>query len=517
MFQKRWIVMALLISFGAKAQVSFEEKQNRVEYLEELSKTATSMNIEAWRRELSYERQDLTLKERAKNEANLLAETIKNQIAKAYDASLLTHGDPNQAQVEIREAIEKDLELVDSEIRDELKTLAFETLENVQRGEMSASVDLIKTENMMLNGVRDRAVFLNQEFSFASREGLVDKQMSAPDLSNDANKISYKTKNEILSSLVSDGESTSSITTGAVTLKSTTQTQMESKINLQVKVEFLGVGIGAGPVITFKREYSTLVNIQAAGLNPVLLSDGNFDLSVTNKTGKIQKRIITFACESTLNFETEYAGQGGFSVAGVGASTSIGKKYVNNVNLTSRRIAVPEDIDGKTVTYKYLTDLCHRDFLNARVTNNLTVSGSLNMMMKNVVAGLRFSHPKTKCATDNHCVNWYNKEVLPLVRIGNFPRCVEEGREKYRACALRGLKGQNCAVFDSQGKRISDGMFEFVCDKGLKCVQTQEAGWFKSWDLYQYAKGKCMPADSKTYKSPIPGRSSNVLYVDLTR
>ena len=517
MFDKRWIVMAALFSFGALAEVTYEEKQNRVQYLEELTKSATSMNIEAYRRELGYEKLALSAEQRAAHEANLLAETIKNQIIKTYDASLAESGDENTAMAEVRAAIEKDLLLVDPALHDDLKAIAFDALENVQRGSSHSENDLSNLEKSLIKGVRDRMNFFNEEGD--NELPLAMMNSAAVNSQRDAERKNYNTKNEILSSLVSDGESVRWMSGAGITLKSTAQKRVDTKISLQIKTEFLGVSVEAGPSISFKREYSSQVNLVAEGLNPVLLNDGNFDFymrdranRIIKKGGKDQRRLISFACEVDLDFETDYVGEGGFSFAGVGAKTTIGKKFVNKVNLTSRRILVPEYINNQSVTYRYLTTLCHNDFLNARITNTMTIQGSLNMMMKNVVASLRFSHPKTKCAVDSQCVNWYNQQ-LPLVRSMNFPRCAEESREKFRACVHRGLQGQNCAVFDKTGKRVSDGMFEFTCDKGLKCVQYKEAGWFKGFDIYQYAKGKCMPINPRTYISPM----ARIINVELVR
>jgi hypothetical protein len=115
----------------------------------------------------------------------------------------------------------------------------------------------------------------------------------------------------------------------------------------------------------------------------------------------------------------------------------------------------------------------------------MTVMDSLNIMMKNSVASLRFSHPKMKCLTDDHCLKWAQTEVLALNRVGNAARCVENAAEKFRSCELRGQKGQSCPVFNSAGKHLSSGRGEYTCDAGLKCVTIQDAGIFKS------AQGKC--------------------------
>lgn len=508
MLKKRMIPLLVLVSFSAFG-VSIEEKQNRIEYLESLQEKAPSMDIEAYKRELQYEKLGLSLDERAKAEASRLAEQIKTQISRAYEASLGSKS-PEEAAAEVRDAIIKDSELVNVEMRDEIKELSLKALEDIQLGQVSADENLEAVERSLMKGIQERYDFLNEEAEPMDVVSMtIDPSLPKANKNKDSERKEYASKAELVASLASDKENANWISTGGVTLKSKQLSKREANISMQVKAEFLGVSLSAGPSFTFTREFSTDVQIMAEGMNPVLLPDGNFDFykrdkngKIVKKGGKLEKRFINFYCDAELEFGTQAKTGGGFSVAGVGGGASVEATFSNTVNMTSRRVVVPEYIDGKSVTFSMLAQLCMNDFLRARVTNNMTVGQSLNIMMRNVVASLRYSHPKTKCAKDSHCFNWYNKEIIGLVRIGNYPRCVEETREKFYQCQLRGLKGQNCAVFDKKGKRVSDGMFEFQCDKGLRCVKTQTEGWFTNWELYQYAKGKCMPINPKTYRAP---------------
>lgn len=506
--KKRIIPLLVLMSFSAFG-VSIEEKQNRIEYLESLQDKAPSMDIEAYKRELQYEKLGLSLEERAKAEASRLAEQIKTQISRAYEASLGSKS-PEDAAAEVRDAIIKDAELLSVETREEIKELSLKALEEIQEGRVSADENLAEVEKSLMKGIQERYDFLNEEAEDMPMSAMtIDPSLPKANRNKDAERKEYASKAELVASLASDKENASWISTGGVTLKSKQLTKREANISMQVKAEFLGVSLSAGPSFAFTREFSTDVQVMAEGMNPVLLPDGNFDFYKRDKNGKVlmkggkqEKRFINFYCDAELEFGTEAKAGGGFSVAGVGGGVSVESTFSNTVSMTSRRVLVPEYIDGKSVTFSMLSQICMNDFLRARITNNMTVAQSLNIMMKNVVASLRFSHPKTKCAKDSHCFNWYNKEIIGLARIGNYPRCVEESREKFYQCQLRGLKGQNCAVFDAKGKRISDGMFEFQCDKGLRCVKVQDAGWFTNWELYQYAKGKCMPINARTYRAP---------------
>ena len=506
MLKPHWLLMVSLFSFSSLAQVSFEEKKNRVEFLEELGAKAQSMNIEAYRRELNYEKNNLPLDERAERESSLLAEKISLQVQKAIEAAMEDKSF-EEASEEVKAAIEKDLELVAPELRDELRAISLQTIENFNRGVNQPVTDLTNLNEIMFKGVQERANYLNVP---GEDMGLVSSLERDSRPSDKNHPTEYATKAELVESLVSDLESSRWVSTSNLTIKTDEMTKTDSRVSLQIKVEFLGVAVEAGPTIAFRREYKTNATIMAEGLAPALLPDGNFDFVKKDKlgraikeNGKFKRRFFSFACDASLDFSSDYTGSGGFSMAGMGGGTSVTKTISQSVSLTSRRIEVPEYIDGKSATLKYLSQICHNDFLKAKATNTLTIADSLNVMMKNVISGLRFSHPKTKCAVDTHCYKWFNNEVIALARIKNFPRCVEERREKFRACELRGLQGQNCAVFDAQGKRLSDGMFEFTCDVGLKCVKYQQEGWFRNWEIYQYAKGRCMPISPKNYKSPI--------------
>lgn len=503
MLKSRCIPLLALLSFSALADVSFEEKKNRVEYLEELAQVAPAMNIDAFRRELQYEKQNLPLEKRAEKEANDLSQKIQRQVFTSYEAALEKKS-PEEAFEEVKNAIEKDLELIAPDLQDELRELSYTALLNAQKGITNTEVDLTQVERFMMKGVTDRSAFLNEEaetlpaYSMAGDPNAT--QPSTASKSKNAERKNYSKKSELIDSLVSDQENARWLSTSFQTIKSEVVTKAESNVSVQLKVQFLGVDVQAGPVISFSREFNTSVTVNAEALNPVLLSDGNFDFvkrdqfgRVINSGGKPQKRYVNFTCNSDLKFESLYSGGGGFSFVGIGGGVSVAKKYSNTVSLSSRRLMVPESVENKSVTIKYLSLLCHNDFLKAKVTNNMTVADSLNMMMKNVLAGLRFSHPKTRCMTDAHCTKWFNT-LAPAVRVNNVARCVEDNKEKFRSCEIRGRKEQSCSVYDSKGQRVSEGKGEYKCDTGLRCLKIQNDGWLQGWSLYQYAKGKCVSA-----------------------
>lgn len=504
MLSTSWIVALVLVSGSALAHVSLEEKEKRVEFIEKLSEDVPMMNIEVYRRDLKYEKQELSLDLRARNEANILAERVKTQISDMYQATLKETGSEEQATSAVMLSIEEDLSLVAQDLKDEIKSLSLQALDEAKKGSLSQEMDLRNLEKELLTGVEHRAEYLNRNEPDSAIVGF------APSVNpnKDSEKSNYKNKEEVLKSLVSSRENARWISTNGMSIESSRNTSSGLDISYRLSVEFLGTAIDAGPMISFSRDYTSRGVVNTEGLTPVLLPDGNFDFykrdqngKITKKGGNDEKRFVSFYCETELSFSTEYKGSGGFKVVGVGANASLSKSYKNKVNLSSRRIVVPEYVGGKTFTLTDISNLCHSGFLNTKLTPAMTVKESLNIMMKNVISSIRFSHPNTKCLTDKQCGTWFAKNMQALVRNTAYPRCAEEPREKFRACVVRGLKGTKCPVYRGK-KLVSDGMFEYACDTGLKCVQTLQEGWFKNYELYQYAKGVCMPINAKTYKRP---------------
>lgn len=492
----RLAILSLIFSLSATAGVSIKEKENRVNFIESIGQVAPSVSIEAYKRELGYEREGLSFEERARKEANLLAEKIKKQIALSYEAALEKKNDPEAAYNEIRTAIQKDLTLAAPEFRAELESLSLEALDQiVSGGSISQEIKLEKVEEILLKSVEARSNYLSTPDAVGIHNGSAFNLNGL--LENGLLQLDYNSKQDLLDALVSNDESTRWVSTANSSIKSAEISENAARISLQVKIEFLGVSLEAGPRISFKRKYNTFATVMAEGLSPAVLPNGKFNYLKPNK----ERRFLAFFCDASLEFETEYSGGGGFKVAGIGAEGNVSKTYKNTVTLTSRRILVPERVGNHNVNLNFLSEICHRNFLNSRIDSSTTVADSLNIMMKSSLESLRYTHPDTKCARDNHCYNWYNNEVLAMVKLNTYPRCVESQDGMSRLCALRGLEGQNCTV-KKNGKRVSGGMFEYVCDQGLKCVQIQKEGWFTNGELYQPAKGRCMPINSRTYKSP---------------
>jgi len=494
------------LSFSSLA-VTMEEKEMRIEALRSLENAEVKVDLHSFEREINYDKRGLNLGQRAKEEVSLMASQIRSQISLAFSEILDTGINFEEAKEILKEKIINDLEMADDSIKEELTNFSLKTLELMDENSLSEQVELPNLEARMLVQVKERNEYLNKELSSSKTPSSNDKR-------------EYAKKSDLIEALVSEEPSVRYVSTSNQTIQTAQATTTDSHVSLQVKIEFLGATLSAGPQITFRKNFKTSATILADGLYPVMYNDGNFDFvkrdasgKAIKERGKEVKRYVSFSCDTELHFSTDYVGGGEFKIAGSGVGAKKMKIFTSSVNLSSRRVLLPEFVDNKTFTLEALTRLCHRDFLKARASNSLTIEQSLNILMKNVVASLTFSHAKTKCAQDYHCYQWFNKEIIALGRVKNFPRCIQESNsEKNFTCALRGLEGQACSLYDKTGKRITSGMFEFVCDKGLTCVQTKQGGWFQNWEIYEYPEARCKPINRKTYKSPLAEQNK---YIEL--
>lgn len=471
--------------------------------LEEMKSMGIPVDIKAYERAELYEKSNLEMSVRAQMESQKLLEDISVRIIDAYESALKYHNNSESARREIVNAISKDLELADDSLKNELKRLAIAALDAHIRGEAS-SIDSSQTKQIH-SFFEHQSLMKAQQLRKEEAYALINKD------DDNGLKKEFKSKAELVASLASEKGNAPYPSSSTTTVKSGQQFSSAQSISAQVSMEFLGTSISAGPSIEFKRTYATDVVVMGLGLAPVLLPNGNFDLfkrdsknNIIKKNGKEVRREISFNCSAEVNFSSDYKGAGGFKVMGIGAGASVTKTYSNKVGLDSRRIAIPDYVAGKSVTMSYLSQLCHNDFLNARIAGGTTVKKALDGMMRNVISSLTFSHPQTKCATDNDCVDWYNNEVISWHKSKTFPRCAPEasGREKFYACTLRGLQDANCSVY-KDGERTTSGSFEYSCDKGLKCQKTKEGGWFTRGQLKAYDEAKCKPINARTYVSPL--------------
>ena len=451
-----------------------------------------------YNREVIYEALDLPVEERARREANLLIETVKVQVETVYKNLLEETGSVDEAIAGVRERVEADTRRMSPDLKAEIRDIALNFLDAVARGE-TASVEtaapviekeMAKTSIAHSNLLRSGVVLLKEQDS-----PNLKTRVRPPIRENTTTE--YKNKAELVASLTSLEQSSigGAMSSGA-SINSSKSTSVGGSVSLKVSVKFLGANLSAGPTLSFTRTYSTSVSVNGDGLAP-LTSRNEFDFYVRDESGKIkmkngkpERRYMTFGCNADLNFGTTLNGSAGLSIMGVGADVNASRSYTNNVGLASRRVNVPEYLEGKTVNMSVLAQICHKEFLNAKLRNNLTLKDSLNIMMRDVISTLVYSNPKTKCVTDAHCQNWFNRTVKPVSGGTAVARCLEERREHFFACYARGVAGTKCPIM-KDGKLLSNGMNEYGCDRGLRCVQVKEYGWLKSLEIFQYAEGRC--------------------------
>jgi hypothetical protein len=503
--KKHFIVMlTLLQSFNALATLSPEQKELQVAELGSRRKGALpAANVEAYQRALHYDQFNIPVEERAKRETNLMAEKIKTQISLVYQNALAETGNEDLANQAVRAKLEVDLALVAPELRNDIREISLNALEESQNGIQSNDTIAPSIEANMMNDSQDQANLLNSGFMLL-RSNYQMGQIGAkavivnPNI-KDGNTTEYKSKKELIDSLTSTETSAmGGYLSSNMSINSSKATSFGGSVSYRVRVKFMGVDLSAGPVISFSRNYSTSVGVSGDNLTPLLTKDGQFDFYVRDSKGKIvngkngkpEKRYLTFGCNAELSFGTNYNGSGGFSIVGVGGDTYVSRNYNNSVDLNSRRVVLPEYIEGKSVTLGMLASLCNNEFVNSKIMNNMTLKDSLNLMMKDMISSLVFSHPNTKCVTDRQCDSWFKKDIRPVSGTTAVPRCLEEKREHFMTCYARGVVGTKCPIFKDH-KLISDGAAEYTCDKGLTCKKIKEYGWFKNYQMFQYAEGRC--------------------------
>ncbi|MES2526495.1 MAG: hypothetical protein V4598_05385 [Bdellovibrionota bacterium] len=457
------------------------------------------LDASVYNREVIYEALDLPVEDRARRETGLMLETVKTQVESVYRNLLAQTGNVELAISGVREKIEDDTRKISPELRAEIREVAFGFLDSIARGEAVSTetsaprieMEMAKTSIAHSNLLRSGFILLNEKPEEAHLKMLPAQTVRRNDVTE------YKNKAELIASLTSLESSSMGGNLGSgAWINSSKSTSAGGSVSYRVSVNFLGANLNAGPSLSFNRTFSTSVSVSGDGLSP-LTSRNDFDFYVRDENGKIkmkngkpERRYLTFGCNADLNFNTSVMGSGGISVMGVGADVSASRSYSNSVGLNSRRVAIPEYIEGKTVNMGVLAQICHRDFLNAKLRSNLTLKDSLNIMMRDVISTLVYSNPKTKCVTDSHCANWFNKNVRPVSGNTAVGRCLEESREHYFACYARGVAGTKCPI-SANGKLITDGKNEYACDRGLRCVQVKEYGWLKSLSIFQYAEGRC--------------------------
>ncbi len=442
-------------------------------------------------------------------DANLLAEKIRVQVSALYDHALDQYNNETTAYNDVKASIEKDLALVDPELQSEIKTIAMDALRDAQTGNSSYELELSRLQSSLKNEeVHSAPAFQMTANSTSSNMANIPSGAT----SADSDRSEYATKAEFVSSLVSNRQSTRWVATSNQSLHSLKSTAKGIKRSYRIKASFLGVEVSAGPSIDFLKVYGTTAHVIGEGFEPLLsqynggaTKSGDFDFyrrdntgAVLKKNGKPVKRFMAYWCDVELYFESNYNGSGEFKVMGSGVDVYGTKRIANTVTLASRRIQVPEYIEGKTVTFQTLTEICNKEFLDAKYNNKMTVRQSMDQMMSNALAMVQFTHPNTKCAVDSQCDKWFKSTYLPQEQAKLVPRCAPEPREGYMGCFARGKNGSLCPVIEAGRARAGSYFGEYPCDVGYECVKTSmDLPYNAITKILYMPKGECRPKKTK--------------------
>jgi hypothetical protein len=444
-------------------------------------------------RSLNYQKSGHDISSQAELEGQRLANIVSNQVHKIYASAFARTESPEEARDEANEMILKDLENIDPELRGEFERIAGLALEDAVQGRGSSiPVDSVKLPEIFLQPLKENNIFLQ----FKEVSGIDSPFATSAD---DAEKLSYKNLNELLTSMTSPNRGARWMEGAGVEGVSESGRSFDGEVSIRFKANFLGVEVEAGPVVKFSREVKSTLRLVAEGRYPISKRDGTFDLYERDSNGKAisKTRYAVFYCDLNVNYSSETLVSGGFSVVGVGGKAGLSRSLKESVSIESRRLMIPEFISNRQATIHQLRDICQRHYINAKVNSRMTVRSLADIQLRNQLAGVVYSHPKTQCGKDSQCVGWFKREKRALVGDRAYPRCVTNKSENFRFCMLGSAIGQACPIFEGGKKVSAGGAFENPCDRGLKCVKTKDAGLL----FWQYAEGKCMPA-SRSYKRP---------------
>src|SRR5690606_21120244 len=108
---KKMVISTLLLlgtqSLFAGSPVELTPRNNHFHFIQKIGEVAPAINVEAYERELKYLQGGLSLEEKARTEANLLAEAIRLQVIQSYEAELENLGKSLEAYESIRSTIQR--------------------------------------------------------------------------------------------------------------------------------------------------------------------------------------------------------------------------------------------------------------------------------------------------------------------------------------------------------------------------------------------------------------------------
>lgn len=493
---QRLVGSLFLLSLSTPVLAFLDNSHLENRLLELQSYSDTSLDLDALEREAYYEQARLSVEQRAWLEGQRLHRQVKEAVLRGYELALASTGSASEARTQVIKDMESEIYLIDEALQDDIRKIVLDVLDAPLFVSQEAELT-----GPLLESLKERSLqkvdLLGQPLQNANEqesESFVEE--------NENKNINNQTSAALGKALVDDQlESERWVSTSNMTAASGVTTGRESEFSAQVSAEFLGVKLSAGPVFKFKNTVSTYVDLKGEGLYPLFDAQGRFDLILKDGRGRARqvngrtaRRFMSFTCEASSNIESEAVLKGGFKVAGIGGEGGVTKKFTTSVTLSSRRVLVPDSIDGREALLSTLARICHSQYMTTKTSNGKTVRQNLDTMSRNIVSGLTFVNPGMQCVTSNHCANWYNREVIWMHKQNTVPRCIQNrGSDTLMTCQLRGVEKAACAVV-KEGKRVSSGMFEYTCAENYRCSITHEGGWFQNGSLWDPWKAECRKA-----------------------
>jgi len=464
----------LATSLPTWASLSEEHMKQRLVELEIYRNNG--LDLPAIERQVVYELHDLTPEVRAWQEGQLLARDLRHAVLQSYLVALEESGSAEAAADVIRANMEKDAPLLAPELKDDINALVEHVLANPVP--MSSDEDVPLSPALLAN-MRARGQSQMELLSQPTTSSLD----SFESMDNKSSGSSITTRAGLLAAFAGGSREDFQVNYNTVARSEEARASSQT-FSAQVSAEFLGVKLAAGPTFNFTQTITSTVEFGGEGYSPLFDAQGRFDLVKRNSQGQplrvagvVVPRRVAFSCELEAEVQSETVLAGGFSVAGLGGDARVTRTYKNTVKMASQDLLVPNTLDNRLTTVATLASICQRDYMNVRASNGRTIKQNIDVSIRNLVASLTYRNAAMKCVINSHCNSWYNREVLGIHKYRTVPRCIQErGNTSVMTCQLRGGTGANCAVV-RDGKRVSNGYFEYTCDTGKRCVVTKQGGW----------------------------------------
>ncbi len=494
------VLLLVLAAPAAFAALSVNGLQNRLQSLEPLRRQG--LDVDALVREIGYEAQNLDSGGRARLEAQRMLEQVRLSVVAFYDAKIAEGLNTEAARAEVRAHANRDLERFTPAVADGLREVMEATLANPRSSRLPAPSPALLAQ--LEEASRARQATLHPSLTPVSLprqrsdEGmLIPASAGGGGISglsiNALGVRAYDNRQEMAQALANSDESSERwVATASLTMESIRTTGYEEQISLQVRAEFLGIEISAGPILKFRRLISSMAIIMGEGMSAMVDSQGHFDFTTRDASGRVVtnrrgRRFISFSCRLEARLENEAGMAGGFKLAGVGGTVREINAFNQNIRMDSRWILVPDTIGGRRTHMVMLDQTCHNEFVNARLENGRTVKQNLDASISAFVGSLIYVNDGLDCVQPHHCREWFRGQH-PFLRNSSVPACIpSDDPREVTTCAMRGVDGAKCPVM-YQGRRVSSGFMELECSEGFTCVPNRDPATRRGIEMIE---GRC--------------------------